>query len=163
MKVMVGIAVALFAVFVGGFIVLVIIAFDNQYPNDPPQRVYTYEDDADRYDYPDADRYDYPKAQSSEEARLDDLKARVILLENGLRISTADLESRMSSLRAQVMTDVFFGAEDMEYMVARISELETSTRTLQQGICALWFDLNPDLEMIDLDPDEESCWNLETP
>ena len=54
---------------------------------------------------------------------------------------------------------------DITALEARIGELEhrleISTRTLQWGICALWLDLNPDLEIIDLDPDEDSCENLE--
>ena len=60
LKVLATVAVVLFAVFVGFVALLAIIAYDAQYPDDGPQRVYTYEGDADTdwYENPGLDGYE---------------------------------------------------------------------------------------------------------
>ena len=47
LKVLATVAVVLFAVFVGFIALLAIMAYDAPYPNNGPQRVYTYESDSD--------------------------------------------------------------------------------------------------------------------
>ena len=60
LKVLATVAVVLFAVFVGFVALLAIMAYDAQYPDNGPQRVYTYEghSDTDWPGNPDLDGYE---------------------------------------------------------------------------------------------------------